>query len=129
VRLEEAQQTHGYVSERLLEELARSLGVTVGEVYGVATFYSFISTQPRGEYVVRVCKGVPCDLRQLPQIISAIEAAVGVRFGETTPDGKFSLELTNCIGACDHAPAMLVNSELHTDLTPEAVPRILRAYV
>ena len=129
VRLEEAQHTHGYVPEWLLEELAQSLGIAVGEVYGVATFYSFLSTQPRGRYVIRVCKGLPCGLSQSSPIINAIEDAVGIKTGQTTPDGKFSLELTNCIGACDRAPAMLVNSELHTDLTPEAVPRILRAYV
>ena len=129
VRLEEAQQTNGYVPESLLEELARSLDISTAEVYGVVTFYSFLSTQPRGKYVIRVCKGLPCGLCHSLPIISAIEDAVGIKVGETTHDGKFSLEFANCIGACDHAPAMLVNSELHTDLTPEEVPGILQAYV
>ena len=129
VRLEEAQHTHGYVPESFLEDLARSLDISTAEVYGVVTFYSFLSTQPRGKYVIRVCKGLPCGLCHSRPIIGAIEDAVGIKVGETTRDGRFSLEFTNCIGACDRSPAMLVNSELHTDLTPEEVPGILQAYV
>ncbi len=128
LRLEEAQHRLGYLSEQTMGELAESLGISVSEVYGVATFYSFLSTRPQGKYVIRVCKSLPCGLKDSDMVISSIEAAIGIRPGDTTPDGKYSLELTNCIGACDSAPAMLVNSELHVDLTSRRISRILKTY-
>ncbi len=128
LRLEEAQHRLGHLSEQTMVELAESLGISVSEVYGVATFYSFLSTRPQGKYVIRVCKSLPCCLKDSDMVISSIGAAIGINPGETTPDGKFSLELTNCIGACDNAPAMLVNSELHVDLTSRRISRILKTY-
>lgn len=126
--LEEAQHRLGHLSEQTMAELAESLGISVSEVYSVATFYSFLSTRPQGKYVIRVCKSLPCSLKDSDMVISSIGDAIGIRPGETTPDGKFSLELTNCIGACDNAPAMLVNSELHVDLTSRRISRILKTY-
>ncbi len=128
LRLEEAQHRLGYLSEQTMGELAESLGISVSEVYGVATFYSFLSTRPQGKYVIRVCKSLPCCLKDSDMVISSIEAAIGIRPGDTTPEGKYSLELTNCIGACDSAPAMLVNSELHVGLTSRRISRILKTY-
>ncbi|HEY91756.1 MAG TPA: NAD(P)H-dependent oxidoreductase subunit E [Dehalococcoidia bacterium] len=128
LRLVEAQNRFGCLSEQVMEDLAESLGVAVSEVYGVATFYSFLSTRPKGKYVIRVCKGLPCCLKDFHLVVGSIEEAINIRPGETTPDGKFSLELTNCIGACDNAPAMLINSDLHTDLTPQGISQILDSY-
>lgn len=128
LRLEDAQHRFGYLSEQLMGELAESLGISASEVYGVATFYSFLSRRSQGRYVIRVCKGLPCCLKDFHLVVSSIEDAIGIRPGETTLDGKFSLELTNCIGACDSAPAMLVNSELRAGLTPRGISRILKAY-
>lgn len=128
LRLEEAQHRLGYLSEQTMGELAESLGLSVSDIYGVATFYSFLSTRPQGKYVIRVCKGLPCCLKNATMVISSIEAAIGIKPGDTTPDGTFSLELTNCIGACDSAPAMLVNSELHVGLTSRKISRILKTY-
>jgi NADH-quinone oxidoreductase E subunit len=128
VRLKEAQSEYGYVTLDAMKEISESLGVTLGDVYGVATFYSFLSVKPLGRNVIRVCRSLPCHLKGAETIVETLEKALGIVPGETTADGRFSLELANCIGACDHAPAMLVNGELHGDLTPGGIAGILEAY-
>ena len=124
--LKEAQRRNGYVSEEFMAQTARSMQIPVSEVYGVATFYSFLSTRPLGKYVIRICKSIPCYLKHAEMIIDSVSGAIGIRPGETTPDGKFSFELTNCIGACDMAPAMLLNQDVHGHLTPEKISEILK---
>jgi len=124
--LEEAQGRYGYLPEELVNELAESLDMPVGEVYGVASFYSFLSTRPLGRNVIRICKSVPCHLKNSQSILETVEEELGIKPGETTEDGKFSLQLTNCIGACDQAPAMMVNHELYVDLTPSKIKEILK---
>jgi NADH:ubiquinone oxidoreductase subunit E len=126
-KLKQAQLQHGYVSKEFMAETARSLQIPVGEVYGVTTFYSFLSTRPQGKYVIRICKSIPCYLKHAEMIIDSVSDAIGIRPGQRTPDGQFSFELTNCIGACDMAPAMLLNQEVHGYLTPEKIAEILRA--
>ena len=128
VQLEEAQQRLGYLPQELLVELANSLGVSISEVYAVATFYSFLYTEPQGRYVIKVCKSLPCFLKNSRMIISSVEEVIGVKPGETTPDGKFSLQLTNCIGACDMAPAMMIDDRVYGDLTPGKISQILETY-
>ncbi len=126
--LKDAQRRFGYLSDQLMREMAESISVTVSELYGVATFYSFLSTRPQGRNVIRACKSLPCCLKDSQLIINSIEDAIGIRTGETTPDGRFSFELVNCIGACDSAPAILVNNDLHTGLTPPKISRLLQEY-
>ena len=126
--LEEAQSRFGYLSQEVMGTLAKSLGVSISEVYGVATFYSFLSTQPQGSNVIRICKSLPCFLKNSPIIIKSVEEKIGIRPGETTPDGKFSFQLTNCIGACDKAPAMMINNDVYGDLTPKKISQILQVY-
>ncbi len=126
--LQEAQDKFGYVSGEILAELAKSLDTSLSEVYGVATFYSFLSTKPKGKNVIRICKSLPCFLKNYQTIVKSVEREIGIKPGETTPDGKFSLELTNCIGACDKAPAMMINNDVHVDLTPSKISQILQEY-
>jgi NADH-quinone oxidoreductase subunit E len=126
--LKDAQRRYGYLSDQLMCELAESLGIPASEVYGVTTFYSFLSTQPKGRNIIRVCKGLPCCLKDYHLIVSSIKRNIGIGPGEVTPDGRFSFELVNCIGACDGAPAILVNNDLHTDLTPRKIRQILKDY-
>ena len=128
VLLERAQSRSGYLSKRTIAELAESLGLSIGEVYGVASFYSFLSIKPQGRNVIRICKSLPCYLRNAQTIIEGVQREIGIKPGETTADGKFSFELTNCIGACDKAPAMMVNDDVHVDLTPKNISQILKAY-
>ena len=127
ILLEEAQNKFGYLPEELMAELAKSLDMSISDVYGVATFYSFLSTKPQGRNVIRICKCLPCLLKNAQTIIESVERETGIKPGETAPDGKFSFELTNCIGACDEAPAMMLNNEVHVNLTPGKISQILKA--
>ena len=128
VLLEKAQSRSGYLSQETIAELAESLGLSISEVYGVATFYSFLSAKPQGRNVIRICKSLPCYLKNAQTIIESVQKAIGIKPGQTTPDGRFSFELTNCIGACDKAPAMMINNDVHRDLTPRKIAKILKAY-
>jgi NADH-quinone oxidoreductase subunit E len=128
VALKEAQTELGYLPREFMAELAESFNIPVHDVYSVASFYSFLATRPLGRNVIRICKSLPCYLRNSQTIIETIEKEIGIKPGETTPDGKFSFELTNCIGLCDKAPAMLINDDPHVDLTPEKIAQILHNY-
>jgi NADH-quinone oxidoreductase E subunit len=126
--LEESQDRFGYLSGEVLAEIAKSLGLSVSEVYGVATFYSFLATKPQGRNVIRICQSLPCFLKNSGMIIDSIKKELGIKPGETTADGRFSFEFTNCIGACDKAPAMMINHDVHGDLTPGKISEILGGY-
>ena len=126
--LEAEQRKSGYLSKEFMAEVAKSLMVPISEVYGVATFYSFLSFRPLGRNVIRVCKSLPCYLRNCQLIIETLEKELAISPGEATPDRRFSFELVNCIGACDKAPAMLVNNDLHGNLTPRKIAQILKSY-
>ena len=128
LRLQEAQRRYGYVPQEVMAALAESLAIPVHEVYGVASFYSFLSTRPLGRNVIRVCKSLPCYLKSAEVIMRAVAEELGIGPGETTADGRFTFELTNCIGLCAHAPAMLINQDAHVDLTPEKIKKILESY-
>jgi NADH-quinone oxidoreductase subunit E len=128
VLLKEAQSKFGYLSEEVMAELAKSTGVSISDVYGVATFYSFLSTKIQGRNVIRVCRSLPCFLKNSEMIIKSVAQEIGINPGETTPDGRFSFELTNCIGACDRAPAMMINNDVYGDLTPTKIAQILKSY-
>ncbi|MFC1928073.1 NADH-quinone oxidoreductase subunit NuoE [Chloroflexota bacterium] len=128
VLLKRAQSKFDCVPEEVITEIAKSLNISISEVYGVATFYSFLSKKPLGRNVIRICKSLPCSLKNYQMIIKSVEDELGIKTGETTPDGKFSLELTNCIGTCDKAPAMLINNDVHGHLTPKKISQILKTY-
>lgn len=124
--LKEEQRRAGYLSEDALAQVASGLGISVGDAYGTASFYSFLSTKPRGRHVIRICKSLPCLLKDSAMIIASVKESIGIEPGETTSDGLFSFELTNCIGACDQAPAMLLDETVYGNLTPDRIADILR---
>jgi NADH:ubiquinone oxidoreductase subunit E len=126
--LEQIQESYGCISSKAMLELSESMNMTVSDIYGIATFYSFLSVKPQGAYVIRVCKSLPCYLKNYELIVKTIQKELGIGPGETTGDGKFSLQLTNCIGACDQAPAMMINGDLHVNLTPDKISGILKGY-
>ena len=128
VALQQAQTRFGYLPQDFMVEMAGSLNIPVNDVYAVASFYSFLATRPQGRNIIRICRSLPCYLQKCQVIIETVEKEIGIRPGETTPDGRFSFELTNCIGLCDKAPAMLINSDAHVDLTPKKISRILQRY-
>ena len=128
VRLQEAQSESGCSSPEVMTEIAESLGIPVNDVYGVASFYSFLSTKPLGRNVIRICKSLPCYLEHCQTIVETVEKELGIKPGETTADGRFSFQLANCIGLCDGAPAMLINDDAHVNLTPDKISQILKDY-
>ncbi len=123
--LKEVQDKCAYLSQDAMISVANSLGISAGEVYEVATFYSFLSPEPLGENIIRICKSTPCFLKNCETIVKTVEKELGISIGETTGNGKFSLQLTNCIGACDMAPAMMINKRIYGNLTPDKIKSIL----
>lgn len=128
ILLKERQAENGCLSDEILSEIAECVNLPLNEVYGVATFYHFISARPLGRNVIRICKSVPCYLKSGEMVIKALEEKLGIGPGETTSDGRFSLLLTNCIGACDQAPSMMINNDVHVNLMPEKISEILKSY-
>lgn len=124
--LNKEQRKSGFLSDDAIESIAGELGISVGEVYGVATFYAYFSLKPKGKHVIRVCKSIPCHLKNSEMVTSWIGDYLGIEPGQTTPDGRFSYELTNCIGACDQAPAMLIDDVVYGNLTQSKVAEILK---
>lgn len=117
-----------FLSEEAILKIAKEMSIPAADVYGTASFYSFLDIEPRGKFVIRVCKTITCAMKGKNQIILAIENYLKIKVGETTPDKKFTILQTNCLGWCHKAPAMLVNDDVYTDLTPETVVDILREY-
>jgi NADH-quinone oxidoreductase subunit E len=118
-----------YLSEFSMLEIARELDLPASEVFGTATFYSFLEYKKMGKYIIRICKTITCSMKGKNQVLLAIEDMLKIHLGETTADGTFSLLQTNCLGFCHKAPAMLVNNEVFTELTPEKVREILGSYL
>ncbi len=118
-----------FLSEHSMVEIAKEVDIPASEVYGTATFYSFLETKPAGKYIIRLCKTITCAMKGKNQILFAIQDMLKITLGETTPDKRFSLLETNCLGWCHKAPAMLINEEVYTELTPEKVREILSSYM
>jgi len=123
--LQEIQKKHNYVSDHAQQEVARLLGIHPVEVYSVVSFYAFLSSNPKGRNIVRLCQTIVCDMQGKAAVAKAIERELGIKFGETTKDKKITLEYVNCLGMCDQGPAMIVNDKVYTHLTPEKAVQIL----
>ncbi len=126
--LHKIQETLGFVPVDLQVKVADVLGVPISEVYGVITFYAFFTLKPKGEYHISVCKGTACFVRGAPKVLDAIEKKMGLVPGDTTDDGKYSLEVVYCLGACGLSPVMTINKEVHARLKQQRVPEILAQY-
>jgi NADH:ubiquinone oxidoreductase subunit E len=127
--LQDIVQKHSYLTDEAMVEVAKELDISAAEVYGTASFYTFLDTQARGKYVIRVCKTITCSMKGKSDIVHTIEDMLRIKPGETTPDGMFTLLETNCIGWCHKAPAILINEMPYTELTPEKVTEILKDYM
>ncbi len=124
--LQDLQGIYGYLPDLVMQETAHSLGIHPVEVEGVASFYSFFRRKEKqGKYVLRLCQTISCDLAGKAKVARQLENELGIKFGETTKDGMFTLEYTNCLGMCDQGPAMLVNDRLFARVTPDKVPYII----
>ncbi|MFV0591084.1 MAG: NAD(P)H-dependent oxidoreductase subunit E [Draconibacterium sp.] len=118
-----------YLSELSMIEIAREMDIPAADVYGTATFYSFLETKAMGKYTIRVCKTITCAMKGKNQVLFAIQDMLKIKLGETTPDNLFTLLETNCLGWCHKAPAMLINDKVYTELTPEKVREILSEHL
>ncbi len=123
--LHEFNDTFGYISEENMQEIANHLQISAADVYGTTTFYSFLNTEKKGKYVVRLCKSLSCDMADKAAVAAALEEVAGCAFGQTSSNGLFTLEYANCMGWCDMGPAMLLNKDVHTQLTPAKAKEIL----
>jgi [NiFe] hydrogenase diaphorase moiety large subunit len=123
--LQEVQRKHFHISQYCMQVIADLLDIHPVEVQSVISFYSFLDAEPLGQYVIRLCRTITCEMAGNEHVARQLENDLGIRFGETTPDGKFSLRWANCLGMCDQGPAMLVNDEVYTRVTPEGVHGIL----
>ena len=123
-----AQDEIGYLSDEVIAELAQRLNLTELEVHNVISYYSMLTTKPRGKYDVQVCTNIACMLRGGEELLDHCKKKLGIGHKGTTPDGLFSLEEVECIGACSWAPAVQVNYDYHENLTPESMDRVLDEY-
>ena len=118
-----------YLSKEAMLEVAKVLDISAAETYGTASFFSFLDTEAKGRFKIRICKSITCDMKGKSAIIATLEDMLKIKVGETTEDLMFSLLSTNCIGLCDQGPAMLINDNYYTQLTAEKVRVILGDYI
>ena len=120
---------NNFLSDTCMTDIAKELDLSAAQVYGTATFYSFLDTVPRGKYVIRVCKTISCDMHGKKLIIQTIENMLKIKSGETTQDKKFTLLETNCLGWCHKGPSMLINEKVYSDLDSENTHEIIAEYM
>ena len=126
--LQDVQQEHGYLSRDAVIRIGKHLRLPASKIYGVATFYNQFRFQPQGENHVQVCRGTACHVKGSAAILEAVKRELKIDAGQTSRDGKFSLEVVACIGACGLAPVICVNGEFHAGVTTKSITRILDSY-
>lgn len=127
--LHEAQNIYGYLPIEVQKIISDELGVSMAEIYGVVTFYTQFTTNPKGKYNIAVCLGTACYVKGSGVLLDKIKEKLGIDVGECTPDGKYSIEATRCIGACGLAPVLTVNEDVYGRLTPDDIDGILAKYI
>lgn len=126
--LHKAQGLFGYLPQEVQAFVADLLNIPVSKVYGVVTFYSYFTIEPRGEYVVNVCMGTACFVRGAGDVLKEFEKKLNVKTGETTADGKFTVGSLRCVGACGLAPVVTINDKVYGHVTVDQVDKILAEY-
>ncbi len=126
--LHKAQEIFGYLPMEVQEFISENMNIPMSEIYGVITFYSFFTTTPKGEYPISVCMGTACYVNGAEKILNEIQRELGIKVGETTSDGKFSLDVLRCIGACGMAPVILIGKKTYGRVKADEVKNILKEY-
>ena len=126
--LHKAQEIYGYLPLEVQEMIAEGLNVPLAEIYGIVTFYAQFSLNPKGRFQIGVCLGTACYVKGSGDILNKVKEILNIEVGECTPDGKFSLDATRCIGACGLAPVMTFNDDVYGRLTVDEVAGILKKY-
>ena len=123
-----AQEIFGFLPLDLQQYISQQMNIPLSEVAGVVSFYSFFSTQPRGQHIIRVCMGTACYVRGGKKIVEYLQERLGIKLGNTTSDGKFTFEIARCIGACGLAPAMMVDDTVYKQVNVNTLEKILHKY-
>jgi len=126
--LHASQQIYGYLPLEVQEFIAKKMNIPVSQVSGVVTFYSFFSTTPRGEHTILVCMGTACYVRGGKKLVEELQKILSIGIGDTTEDGKFTLEIARCIGACGLAPALMIDKVVYKQVNPNKLKSILAKY-
>lgn len=126
--LHEAQEVYGYLPMSVQKKVSEALNVPLAEIYGVVTFYTQFSLQPKGKYKIQLCLGTACYVKGANLVLEKLQEKLGIGVGECTEDGKFSLDACRCIGACGLAPVMMINDDVYGRLVPDDVEGILEKY-
>ena len=126
--LSDIQKEYGYIPLEVQELVSAKTGISVAEIYGVVTFYSFFSLKPKGKYVIGCCLGTACYVKGAQQIVDKFSEIIGIKAGETSADGLFTLDALRCIGACGIAPAVTINGKVYPKLSVDAVPKVVNEY-
>jgi NADH-quinone oxidoreductase E subunit len=126
--LHEVQKLYGYLPEEALQVVSEELDIPMSEIYGVSTFYSQFTLEPKGEHIIKVCLGTACYVKGAQDIIERLSSVLEVEIGKTTSDGKFTLEAARCLGACGLAPVLMVDDKVYGRLIPADVIRIIEEY-
>ncbi len=127
--LHEAQELYGYLPMSVQKKIAEGLNVSLAEVYGVVTFYTQFSLNPKGKYKINVCLGTACYVKGSGQIYDKITEILKIKSGECSPDGVFSLDACRCVGACGLAPVIMINEDVYGRLTADDIPGIIQKYI
>jgi NADH-quinone oxidoreductase subunit E len=122
------QQHRGWVSDEAIPVIAAAIGISAADLEGVATFYSLIFRRPVGRHVIKLCDSISCFLTGYGDVKSALETKLGIQFGETTADDRFTLIPICCLGACDRGPTLMIDDTLHGNVTPHSLDQILEGY-
>ena len=126
--LSDVQKEYGYIPLEVQELVSERTGISVAEIYGVVTFYSFFSLNPKGKYVIGCCFGTACYVKGAQQVIDKFSEILGIKPGETTKDGLFTLDALRCIGACGIAPAVSINGKVYPKMSVNSVPAVIEEY-
>lgn len=122
------QEHYGYITKEAIMYISKELNIPTSEIYGVVTFYSRFSLKPKGKYNICVCQGTACHVKGGERILEKVKDELGIEVGETTADGKFSLEPTRCLGACGLAPVFTINDKVYGNATIDLVQKVLKEY-
>lgn len=126
--LQDITEEYGYIPEDKLEVVSSETGVPLSRLYSLCTFYASLRLEPLGKHQCSVCVGTACHVRGAGQVVEEIERDLGISAGETTPDGEFTLETVNCLGACALGPLVVIDGEYHGKMDPRKISRILKQY-
>ena len=126
--LHEAQNIYGYLPIEVQEKIAEGLDVPLAEIYGIVTFYTQFTVNPKGKYKIGICLGTACYVKGSGDILEKVKEILGIDVGECTPDGLFSIDATRCIGACGLAPVMTINDDVYGRLVVDDVEDIIKKY-